>query len=128
MTIRKALFPIVGLFIAVNFLCVFFNPWLSSLGVEESVLRSGNIIVCSLTIVSFYMLYRGLKAKSTTGFLSSVYGSFIIKLVIAGIIVVVYSKASNGNMNMPAVFASMFLYLFYMFIELRGLLLFVKNK
>jgi uncharacterized membrane protein len=128
MTIRKALFPIAGLFIVVNFICVFFYAWLTSLDVDVKILRTGNIIVFCLTLVSFYMLYKGLKAKSTTGFLSSVYGSFIIKLVIAGIIVVVYSKASNGNMNMPAVFACMFLYLFYMFIELRGLLLFVKNK
>jgi hypothetical protein len=128
MTTRKALLPILGLFIAVNVLCMFFTTWLTNLDVDVNVLRTGNIIVCALTLVSFYMLYRGLKAKSTTGFLSSVYGSFIVKLIIAGIIVVVYSKASNGKMNMPAVFACMFLYLFYMFIELRGLLLFVKNK
>jgi hypothetical protein len=70
---------------------------------------------------------NGLTATSTTGFLSSVYGSFIMKLFFVGLVVVVYVKLSGDQMNVPAVFTSMVLYLLYTFIEVKGLLLLVKK-
>lgn len=126
--LRKALRPILILFAAVNVFCAVLFNWIRSTGINPDVLLVGNLIVCMLTLVSFYLLYNGLKAKSTAGFLSSVYSSFLIKLFVAGIIVFVYAKMSAGNMNMPAVFASMVLYLVYMFIELKGLLTLIKNN
>lgn len=126
--LRKALRPILILFIAVNVFCAVLFNWIRSTGINPDVLLVGNLIVCMLTYLSFYLLYNGLKAKSTAGFLSSVYSSFLIKLFVAGIIVFVYAKMSAGNMNMPAVFTSMVLYLVYMFIELKGLLTLIKNN
>ncbi len=126
--LRKALRPILILFIAVNVFCAVLFNWIRSTGINPDVLLVGNLIVCMLTYLSFYLLYKGLKAKSTAGFLSSVYSSFLIKLFVAGIIVFVYAKMSAGNMNMPAVFTSMVLYLVYMFIELKGLLTLIKNN
>jgi hypothetical protein len=126
--LRKALRTILVLFAAVNVFCALLFNWIRSTGINPDVLLVGNLIVCILTLLSFYLLHNGLKAKSTTGFLSSVYSSFLIKLFVAGIIVFVYSKMSGGNMNMPAVFTSMVLYLVYMFIELKGLLTLIKNN
>jgi hypothetical protein len=126
--LRKALRPILILFAAVNVFCAALFSWIRSTGMDPDVLLVGNLIVCLLTLLSFYLLYNGLKAKSTAGFLSSVYSSFLIKLFVAGIIVFVYSKMSGGKMNMPGVFSSMFLYLVYMFIELKGLLTLIKSN
>ena len=111
-----------------NVFCAALFSWIRSTGMDPDVLLVGNLIVCLLTLLSFYLLYNGLKAKSTAGFLSSVYSSFLIKLFVAGIIVFVYSKMSGGKMNMPGVFSSMFLYLVYMFIELKGLLTLIKSN
>ena len=127
MILRKVLQPILLLFFGVNIFCGFSFQWLYKNGLDPYVLMTGNLIVCALTLISFYLLYKGLTAKSTTGFLSSVYSSFLLKLFIAGIIVVLYSKIAGPKMNMPAVFTSMVLYLVYMFIELRGLLTIIKK-
>ncbi|MFN5421851.1 MAG: hypothetical protein ACK5AO_01175 [bacterium] len=124
---NKALRSIAFLFIVVCLIIVIAFKWLASAGLDPVVLLSGNLIVFLLTMSSFYLIKRGLGSTSTSGFLSSVYSSFIMKLVIAGLVVFIYVKLSGEQMNVPAVLASMFLYLLYTFIEVKGLLLLVKK-
>jgi hypothetical protein len=122
MKVRKALFPIIVLFAIVNLLGFLLPGPLDSLDVNVEVLLLGNLFVSSITLFSFWMLFRGLKASSTHSFMTSVYGSFIIKLVVSALIVVSYAKKAGSEMNTPGVFASMFLYLIYTFLEIKGLL------
>ncbi len=126
MILRKVLQPILGLFILVNSVCGLLFKWLQTKGLDPFVFMTGNIIVCLLTLVSFYMLYKGMKAKTTLQFMSSVYGSFLMKLVVCGLVVVLYATLSDV-VNSPAIFASLFLYLVYTFIEMKGLLLLLKK-
>jgi hypothetical protein len=74
------------------------------------------------------MLNRGLNAKTTFNFMSAVYGSFLMKLVVGAGAVVLYVLYAGEQKNLPAVFASMFLYLFYTFLEIKGLLELLKQK
>jgi hypothetical protein len=128
MNLRKALRPIWLLFIVVNFMGLVFYKQLKTAGIDADVLITGNIFVFTLTIVSFYMLNRGLNAKTTFNFMSAVYGSFLMKLVVGAGAVVLYVIYSGEQKNLPAVFASMFLYLFYTFLEIKGLLELLKQK
>jgi hypothetical protein len=128
MNLRKALRPIWLLFIVVNFMGLVFYKQLKTAGIDADVLITGNIFVFTLTIVSFYMLNRGLNAKTTFNFMSAVYGSFLMKLVVGAGAVVLYVLYSGEQKNLPAVFASMFLYLFYTFLEIKGLLELLKQK
>jgi hypothetical protein len=128
MNVRKALRPIYLLFIIINFVALILYKQLKTAGVDADVLMIGNIFVFALTIVSFYMLNRGLNAKTTFNFMSAVYGSFIMKLVVGAAAVVVYVVYAGEQKNLPAVFASMFLYLFYTFFEIKALLELLKNK
>lgn len=128
MNVRKALRPIYLLFIIINLVAMILYKQLKTAGVDADVLMIGNIFVFALTIVSFYMLNRGLNAKTTFNFMSAVYGSFIMKLVVGAAAVVVYVVYTGEQKNLPAVFASMFLYLFYTFFEIKALLELLKNK
>jgi hypothetical protein len=128
MNLRKALRPIWLLFIVVNFIGLLFYKQLKTAGIDTDVLIAGNIFVFTLTIVSFYMLNRGLNAKTTFNFMSAVYGSFLMKLVVGAGAVVLYVLYAGEQKNLPAVFASMFLYLFYTFLEIKGLLELLKQK
>jgi hypothetical protein len=128
MNLRKALRPIWLLFIVVNFIGLVFYKQLKTAGIDADVLIAGNIFVFTLTIVSFYMLNRGLNAKTTFNFMSAVYGSFLMKLVVGAGAVVLYVLYAGEQKNLPAVFASMFLYLFYTFLEIKGLLELLKQK
>jgi len=128
MNLRKSLRPIWLLFFVVNLIGLVFYKQLKTAGVDADVFLVGNIFVFTLTMVSFYMLNKGLNAKTTFNFMSSVYGSFLMKLVLGAAVVVIYVMYAGEQKNMPAVFASMFLYLFYTFLEIKGLLELLKKK
>jgi hypothetical protein len=128
MSIRKPLWQIALLFLLVNLVCGIFFKGLQSLGVDPYVLMAGNLIVVILTVISFYLLFSGLKSSSTSGFLSYVLGSFMLKLIMAVGIISLYSTLVHGATNTPSILISMFLYLIYMFIELKGLLSLSSKK
>jgi hypothetical protein len=128
MNLRKSLRPIWLLFFVVNLIGLVFYKQLNTAGVDADVFLVGNIFVFTLTMVSFYMLNKGLNAKTTFNFMSSVYGSFLMKLVLGAAVVVIYVMYAGEQKNLPAVFASMFLYLFYTFLEIKGLLELLKKK
>jgi hypothetical protein len=128
MNLRNSLRPIWLLFIGINFLGLVFYKQLKTAGVNTDVFLAGHIFVFTLTIISFYLLNKGLNAKTTFNFMSSVYGSFLMKLVLGAAAVVGYVMYAGEDKNLPAVFANLFLYLLYTFLEMRGLLEISKKK
>jgi FtsH-binding integral membrane protein len=74
------------------------------------------------------MLHRGMKASTTAGFLRSVYGSFMLKLLLAAIVVFGYAFLYKEQINKPSLFTCMFLYLVYTFLEIRTLLKISKKS
>jgi hypothetical protein len=127
MNLRKALRPILIFFAVVNILAASLYSTLKNMGLDTDVFLVGNLFICILTLVSFWMMHNGLQSKSTAGFMSSVYGSFIIKLVLAALVVVVYAQWKGNAMNTPALLSSMFTYLVYTYLEVKGLLALVKK-
>jgi hypothetical protein len=127
MKLRKALRPILIFFAAMNIVAVSLYSTLKNMGLDTDVFLVGNLFICILTLVSFWMMHTGLQSKSTAGFMSSVYGSFIIKLVLAALVVVAYAQWKGNAMNTPALLSSMFTYLVYTYLEVKGLLALVKK-
>jgi len=119
--------PVIIFFIVLNALIVVFRQKLTSMGFNVDVLIIGNIIVFAMTIVSLFLLGRGMKATNTPAFLRSVYGSFMIKFLLVLVTVFSYGYFNQGNLNKPSLFTMMFLYLVYTFIEIRSLLKLSKN-
>jgi len=127
MKLRKALRPILIFFALVNILAASLYSTLKKMGLDTDIFLFGNLFICLLTLVSFWMMHNGLQSKSTAGFMSSVYGSFIIKLVLAALVVVAYAQWKGNAMNTPALLSSMFTYLIYTYLEVKGLLTLVKK-
>lgn len=127
MKLRKALRPIIIFFAVVNIVTASLYSTLKKMGFDADVFLIGNLFICVLTLVSFWMMNNGLQSKSTAGFMSSVYGSFIIKLVLAALVVVAYAQWKGNAMNTPALLSSMFTYLVYTYLEVKGLLALVKK-
>ena len=128
MQIRKTLRLILVFFGLVNILGMLTYTWLAKIGLDPDVLLVTNLFVCLLTLFSLWMLYKGMQSQSTASFMASVYGSFLAKLVLAAIAIVVYAKFAGNALNTPAVFGGMALYLVYTFIEVKGLLAFTTKK
>ena len=99
-----------------------FNNYLIQYGFDVLMFRTGNILLCIVTLFSLYFLKRGMNASSTAKFLGAVYGSFIIKLVFIGFVVFVYAFTHRGALNKPSLFSLLFLYLVYTFFEIKALL------
>lgn len=128
MTVRMAMRPLYIFFVIVKLIGLVFYKQFKSAGIDPDVFLLGNIFVFVLTMVSFYMLNKGLKAKTTFNFMSAVYGSFLMKFLVGAGAVVAYVLLAGAQKNLPAIFATMFLYLFYTFLEIKALLELLKNK
>ena len=114
--------PAILIFI---FLTTFFitgRSFLLKKGFDQDVLLIGNGFLFLITGVSFWVMSNGMRTKNTHGLLRSVYGGIMIKLFGCLILAAVYILSAKKNVNKPALFTCMFLYIIYTFIEVKGLM------
>ena len=114
--------PAILIFI---FLTTFFitgKSFLLKKGFDQDVLLIGNGFLFLITGVSFWVMSNGMRTKNTHGLLRSVYGGIMIKLFGCLILAAVYILSARKNVNKQALFACMFLYIVYTFIEVKGLM------
>ncbi|MFZ9662002.1 MAG: hypothetical protein ACO29O_09005 [Chitinophagaceae bacterium] len=123
----KTFRPIILIFLALNAMFVVFSKKFDQMGFDRNLMILGNLLLFIVTIISFFMLNNGMKAKGTASFIGSVYGSFILKVIILAISVFIYAKSVGKGINKPAIFGLMFLYLVYTFMEIRTIMKISKN-
>ncbi len=126
--IRKTLRQILVFFGTVNILGMLAYARLGKAGLDPDVFLVTNLFVCVLTLFSLWMLYKGAAAASTTSFMTSLYGSFLAKLVLAALAVVVYAQLASDSINIPAILGGMVLYFVYTIIEVKGLIELITKK
>lgn len=124
---RSPIFPIILVFVVVNGALIALRSRLLSGGFDQSVLIWGNIFLFGLSIISFNLNKKALKAEKTAGFLKYFYLGFLIKFFVVIIAVAIYAL-SVPHVNKPAILTCMGLYLVYTFIETRQLLKESKQK
>jgi hypothetical protein len=122
MAARKSLLPIFLLFVSVNAIVIVFRERLETRGFDVDLIIWANLLLCGLTLFSHYLLYKGMRARTTAGFLKAVYGSFLFKLVLVAGLVAVYVFTHRDTANKGSLITSMVLYLCYTFVEVRSLL------
>jgi hypothetical protein len=114
--------PIILLFIILNAFVIVFRRSLTGEDFNVDMLIIGNIILFAITMLSFVLLRKGMKTSSTPAFLRALYGSFMLKLFIGAAVVFGYAFLNKGNINKPSLFTLMFLYLVYLYMEIRTLM------
>jgi hypothetical protein len=125
---RSPLFPVIIFFILLNALFLTSKNLLERSGFDQSVLIIGNLVVFAATLVSFVFAKRGLRSENPQAFVRSVYLSIMIKLFICLIAALIYIFFFRKNLNRPALFTCMGLYLVYTFIEVSVLTKMLKEK
>ncbi|MFI5185165.1 MAG: hypothetical protein ACHQF0_00405 [Chitinophagales bacterium] len=125
---KSPLFPLNIFFILSNGLFLAGKSFSEQHGFDQSVLISGNLVVFAATLLSFFFAKRGLIAANPQAFVRSVYLSIMIKLFICLIAAVIYIFLFRKNLNKPALFVCMGLYLVYTFIEVSVLTKLLKKK
>ena len=128
MSERKSLIPIVVLFFLVALASLWMGGRLEAWGFDPRVLFAGNLFLYLLTMASWFLLVKGMKAKDTAGFLGSFYGSFLMKFLLVAVVAFAYLSSVRENVNKPSLFTCMGLYLVYMALETRAVLSTSKRK
>ena len=124
----RPLLPAIVLFIILNGFFLTGKSLLEKWGADQEVLIVGNLILFSVTLISYILSLRGLRSENPNAVVRSVYGSFMIKFFVCAIAAFAYIITAKKDVNKPALFACMGLYIFYSFIEVSVLTKLSKQK
>lgn len=124
----RPVFPVIFFFIILTAFFLTSRNFLELHGFDQNVLMIANLIVFLATILSFLFASRGLKSTNPQAFVRSIYLSIMVKLFVCIIAALIYIFVFRDNLNKPALFTSMGLYLVYTFIEVSVLTKLLKGK
>ena len=127
-TSLKPLRPMILIFIFLNAFLLAGKSWLAKKGIDQEVLIVGNLVLFTVTLVTFLLTYRSLKSKNPNAFVRAMYGGFMIKFFVVAIAAFIYIMITKKNVNKPALFSCMGLYVVYTFFEVTALLRILKQK
>ena len=119
---NKNIVPLIVVFLVIAVLIYVFRNFLELHGFDWQVLSAGNVFIYIVTAFSMNMLAKGLNAANTNAFLRNAYSGILIKLFACAGAAFIYILASGKNLNKPALFTCMGLYLVYTFVELSVIL------
>lgn len=120
--------PVILLFIVLNGLFTAGRSLLDRFGADQSVLIGGNLLLFVITFFSFLMAQRGLRDPNPNRFVRGVYSGILIKLFACMIAALAYIAINKTNLNKPALFTVMGLYLVYTFLEVSVLMKMLKGN
>ena len=124
----KGLLPVIVLFVVLNAIFIAGKTVMERWGVDQGVLIIGNGILFLITLMSFTLAQKGLNSPNSHAFVRAVYGSVMIKLFLCLIAAFIYISTNKGNLNKPALFTCMGLYLVYTFMEVSALMKLLRVK
>jgi hypothetical protein len=120
--------PSIIIFVLLSIGSWIFRNEIQASGIDPLILMTGNGLIFFVTLVAYLMETRGLDSSSNAAFLRMFYGSFILKLIILIAAAFIYIASTKKNVNKPALFSCMALYIVYTFIEVRALMKIGKVK
>jgi hypothetical protein len=124
---RKVILPIVLLFIFINAFLLTAKSIFVKYGINREEVIAANIICFLLNIGTFLLQSKALKSSNPNAFVRAAMAGILMKLLICMFVVVVYVMTAK-QLNKPAIYVSLFLYLLYMLLELTAILKLNKQK
>jgi len=125
---RRAIIPIIVVFIIVNAFLISGKTILTRWEADGDIIIVGNMILFIITLLSFLLGKKGLNSTNPHSFVRSVYTSMLLKLFGCAIAAFIYIAITKDNVNKPALFILMGLYLVYSFIEVSVLTKMLRQK
>jgi len=124
----KLIRPMILIFIFLNAFFLMGRDWLAKKSIDQDVLIVGNMLLFLVSLITFLITHRSLQSKNPNAFIRAMYGGFIIKFFVVAITAFVYIMEAKKNVNKPALFSCMGLYVVYTFLEVSSLLRLLKQK
>ena len=111
---KRALRILVLFFIIINAMAIVFRSRLEDKGVDTDVVIIGNLILFVVSAISIWMYSKAGNNSKSHGMVRNVYGGFMLKffaLIVAAMVYFYFAR----EINKPAIFICMALYLVYNF-------------
>jgi len=124
----KGFMPVVLFYIVLNGFFISGRNLLQRWGADQDVLIIGNAFLLLITLVSFLLAKRGLTNPNPHAFVRAVYSSILLKLFVSLIAAFIYIAVYKRDLNKPAFFTLMGLYLVYTFLEVSVLTRVLKQQ
>ena len=124
----RGFMPVLLVFITLSSFFVLGKSLLQQWEADQDVLIIGNLLLFLITLISFLLAQRGLSNSNPHAFVRSVYMSVMMKLFVCIIAAFIYISMYKTNLNKPALFICMALYLVYTFLEVGVLMKLLKQK
>jgi len=124
----RLLRPMILIFIFLNAFFIIGKNWLVKKNIDQDVLLMGNLLLFLVSLLTFLLTYRSLKSTNPNAFVRAMYGGFIIKFLVVAIAAFVYIITTKKDVNKPALFSCIGLYIVYTFFEVNSLLRILKQK
>jgi hypothetical protein len=125
---RKAVLPIIMVFIVLNTLFITGRSFFERQGIDRDVLIISNAILFLSNLVTIVLLMKALRNSNPNVFVRSMMAGTVIKLLVIAISFAAYAFAVKKNINKPAVYISIFLYFVYLALEVAIVLKLNKQK
>jgi hypothetical protein len=120
--------PAIIICITLSIIFWAFGDEMIAKGIDSKVVISGNALIFLVTLIAYIMEIKGFASSSNPVFLRMFYGSFLIKMMVLITSAFIYIISVKKNLNKPALFTCMALYVVYTFIEVRALMIIGKQK
>lgn len=122
------LLPIILLFVIIEASILVFTNQIEAKGIAPNVLTSGNLILFILTMVTALIQKKALTNVNPNVFIRSIMTGMLIKMLLGGLIIILYATFSGDNFNKAAIFGVMIMYLFYLATEVTIVMNLNKRK
>lgn len=114
--------PLVVVFLITAILILIFRNALEQLGFSWEVLSGGNLFLYIITVISLHLLVKGMDAQNTAAFMRNAYSGIMLKLFACAGAAFIYILVAGKEINKPALFGCMGLYIIYTYIEISTIL------
>lgn len=124
----KKFVPIILLFIVINLLLLIFKDTLNAKGLQLNFVFVANVILFLLSSFGFFIQTKSANSSNINAFIRGIYSSLLMKMFVIVAAIFIYIFVTGGEINSPAIFASMAIYLLYTSIEVVQLMKIARRK
>jgi hypothetical protein len=113
--------PLLFVFSFVTAFVLAGRSFLDRNGIDHWVVLGGNFVLFAASLLSFWLMGRGIGGKNNYAFVRMVYAGFLGKFFICAVSAALYILLA-GKVNKPAIYIILALYVIYTFLEVKGLM------
>ncbi len=124
----KKFVPVIVLFVLINLFLLVSKGFLAKNGFQLNFIFVANVILFLLSAFAFFVQTKGTASANINAFIRGIYSSLLMKMFVIVGAVLIYVFVTGGNVNKPALFVSMTIYLLYTSVEVIQLMKIARKK